>query len=50
MFLWLIFILFIAEIIKIAFFEKEKPAKYKQIPTGHKHYRADHIGAKLRWK
>ena len=55
MFLWLIFILFIAEIIYIAFFEKEKPVKFKQIirnKNGKKYYRADHLrGSKggLKW-
>ena len=31
MFLWLIFLLFIAEIIYILFFQKEKSIKYRQI-------------------
>jgi len=30
-FLWLIFLLFIAEIIYIAFFQREKPIKYRQV-------------------
>jgi len=55
MFLWLIFLLFIAEIIYIAFFEKEKPARFKQIirKNGRKMYRIDYLsrpkGERLRW-
>jgi len=53
-FLWLTFLLFIAEIIFIAFFTKEKPVKFKQIirKNGKKYYRVDHLrGSKggLKW-
>jgi len=54
-FLKLIFILFIAEIIFVAFFEKERPVKFKQIirkKNGKKHYRIDYLrGSKggLKW-
>jgi len=55
MFLWLIFVLFIAEIIYIAFFEKKKPVESKQIvrnKNGKKYYRIDYLkGSKggLKW-
>ena len=55
MFLWLIFILFIAEIIYITFFTKGKPVKYKQIvrnKNGKKYYRVNYLrGSKggLKW-
>ena len=44
-FLKIIFILFVAEIIYIAFFEKEKPVRYKQIvrKNGRKMYRIDYL-------
>ena len=47
--------LFIAEIIFIAFFEKEKPVKFKQVirnKNGKKYYRIDYLrGSKggLKW-
>lgn len=49
--LQIIFVLFIAEIIYIAFFTKEKPVRFKQIvyKNSRKMYRIDHLRKGLRW-